>query len=420
MLAAGIGSVAAIGATCAQEPFVFSGIPIQNPKFEILVNEFGYSDSLLDRRNRFMGREYLSGEWAGAIYYEGGQLPAMTRWLTDRFVFPDFVTPTPHFTSKFDPPFMIRPPNAHGFPVYTSTIVNPDVELEMTYEMLDLGEEEGGRLALGLEPHASGGAGAYLPSFRYVFRHAYKVTNISAMPLSNVRFYQFLHTLEGDRGVYDGRNHGGGMPEYRFGITLQGESFGLDQRTGETVEHTDTVAMKYSRMPSGFEIGAFGLKESDSHQFGEPPAGVHKSVAANSLNGSDTFDPDGEAWVAGAVSFDLGTLAPGASESIDVLLGIHSSRVVVHPPLDLVIHRTAVADGMLTIDFEERTRNPLVGFLLRRSVTLGEPPPHQWDQVGVPYLIDVPVLNWRRFRMPVSPVEERKLFVVIQPTIINE
>jgi hypothetical protein len=403
----------------AQEPFVFSGIPIQNPRYEILVNEFGYSDSMLDRRSKFVGREYLSGEWAAAVYYQGGNLPAMTRWLTDRFVFPDFITPAPHFTSKYDPPFSNYGPNSSGFDVYGSTIINPDLEIGMKYEMLDLGMDMAGRLSLGLTAHSAGGAGSFVPSGRYVFKHTYDIRNISGLTLTDVKLYQFIHTLEGDAGVYDGRNYGGGMSSYRYGVTLQGKSFGFNQKNYETVEHTDTVAMKYSMVPSGFELGAFGVKDTDSHQFGEPPAGVHKSVAANTLSSSDAYNPAGSSWVAGAVSFNLGNLAPNATTSLDVLLAIHTTFEVVHPPINLVVRTTTTAGGNLTIDFEETTHNPLVGFLLRKSQML-DLPPLEWEPVSTPYQIDVPFPNWRRFQVPVTPETVPKLFFVIQPMIIND
>lgn len=406
------------------EPLVFSGIPIINPKVQLLVNEYGYSDSMLDRRQKFLDREYLSGEWAAAVYCEGGNLPPVTRWLTDWFVYPDFETPAPHFTSKYDPPFLNYGPNSHGFDVFGSTVMNADLEIAMTYETLDLGQDMSGRLALGMTPQGAGGTGSFLPSQRYVFRQSYTIKNISGLNLGNVRFHQFLHTLYGDSGRYDARDYGGGLPGYRHGVTLQGKSFGFNMQTDETVEHTDTLAMKFQLPPSGYELGAFGLKAAGDHQFGEPAAGVHKSVAANSLNGSDFFDPDennpaADAWVAGALSFNLGSLAPNASTSLDVLLAVNTSYQVVHPPINLVIHKAGLANGSYTIDFEETTHNPLVGFILYKSPTLDQPKA-QWPPAGVPYLKDIPLLNWRRFQAPANPATEPRLFFFIKPTIIND
>jgi hypothetical protein len=403
---------------------VFSGIPVVNPEFQMLVNEFGYSDSMLDGRPNFLDREFLSGEWAGAIYYEGGHLPAMTRWLTDRFVFPDFVTPMPHFTSAYNPPFMGLGNNKDGFPVFTSKIMNSDVEIAMHYETVDFGASMAGRLSLGLAPQGAGGAGSSVPSTRYGFKQTYEIRNISGQSLSNVRFYQFLHTLHGDWGTYDARDYGGGMSAYRYGISLQGQSFGFDLETFETVKHTDTVAMKFSWNPSAVELGAFGNKLGGNHQTGEPAVGVHKSVVANSLDGTDFFDPDEtkpeeDAWVAGALAFDIGSLAPDASVSLDAILAIHTDDEVIHPPLNLVIRDTKFADNTFTIDFEETTMNPRVGFSLRRS-RLDDSPPENWDPVGVPYLVDVPMLNWRRFEVPVNPAVDRTLLFYVQPVIINE
>jgi hypothetical protein len=409
-------------------PFVFSGLGVENPDFTMQVSEYGYSDSMLDQRAQFMGREYLSGEWAGAIYYEGGSLPAMTRWLTPRFVFPDFVTPLPHFAPVDENRlFTVQPlRNMYGFRVFESEIWNADLKIGMEYQTVDFGEPLSGRLSLGLTPQSAGGVGEFLPSTQYGFMQTYTIENTTDSTLNNVRFSQFLHTLHGDWAVYDARDHGGGMVDYKYGITMQGESFGFDMLTYKTVKHTDTVSMKFSHMPSGVEVGPFGFKLNGDHQTGEPAEGVHKSVIANSLNGTDWFDPneaieEENAWVGGALAFDLGSLEPGATVSLSMMLAINTSYDELDlPPINMKIHDVRLADGKFTIDFEETTMNPLVGFSLLESET-GAEPLEQWSQVPVPNEINADgIPNLRRFERPVDTTMRPNLLFYIRPSIINE
>jgi hypothetical protein len=422
-----LGLASSAGTLLAEPPFIFGGLAVMNPETTMNISEFGYSDSLLDGRSMFLGREFLSGEWAAAIYYEGGNLPSMTRWLTDRFVFPDYYTPMPHFTSMYDPDFKGYGPNTDGFPAYGSAIMNADLEVKMRYETLDLGDPISGRLALGTTPQSEGGTGDYLPSQRYVYKQTYDFKNTTDMPLNNVVFYQFLHTLHGDRAVYDGRDHGGGMPSYRYGITIQGESYSFNMHTYETVRHTDTVTMKYSLMPSGYEVGPYGMKNAGDHQTGEPAVGVHKSVDANSLSGTDEYDPDEtdeslDAWVAGASSINIGTLAPDETTSLDILLAVNTTHVVVEPAIKLVIHKAGLVGTDFIIDFEEKTHNPRVGFILRSTDMLDGTPKTEWPQVAVSYLSNVPMLNsfWRRYQVGVDTAVKRNLLFLVQPTIIND
>ena len=71
---------------------------------------------------------------------------------------------------------------------------------------------------------------------------------------------------------------------------------------------------------------------------------------------------------------------------------------------------------MFTIDFEETTHNPLVGFILRKSTML-DMPVLQWDPVAAPYQIDFPMMNWNRFEIAADPESESKAFFSIEPLI---
>ena len=70
---------------------VSSGYPVSNPEWEILMTDWGYADLALDLRPGFVGREYLSGEWAAAVHYVGGQNPTNAIWFQPQWFFPDWV-----------------------------------------------------------------------------------------------------------------------------------------------------------------------------------------------------------------------------------------------------------------------------------------------------------------------------------------
>jgi len=124
--------------------------------------------------------------------------------------------------------------------------------------------------------------------------------------------------------------------------------------------------------------------------------------------------------VSGALRFDLGSLMPGQTASISALLGIHTRYEVKYPPLDLVVRSVQRGtNNTLVIDFEERTRNPLVGYLLRKSTELNaDSDAREWDPLPLPYFNDPPVVGWKRFQVPLQ--NDPKLFLFIQPQIIND
>ena len=388
--------------------FVFGGLPIVNKKFEIRISPFAYSDSMLDRRRGFNGREYLSGEWAAAVYYQGGHLPAMTRWLNPEFVFPDHVTPLPHFESKFDPPFTLNPTNADGFAVYGSTITNADIEIVMTYEMLDLGTNETERLPIGVIPTSAGGLGSNLWSGRYVFKQAYKITNVSGRTLNNFRFYQFIHALQSTSAVYDDRDYGGQLPYYHHTLTQWGDSHALHSRRGTTYSIRDFLAVSSHLRPSGLEVGLFG---STNHQEHWPESGTVASVENNSLNGNDQIFTNNNAFVCGTFCFDFGTLAPGGMTNIDFILSVRSFYTLLsnYPPVNVVIHKLQPSNGWLDLEFEETTGNPFVSYILRKSTDVSLPL-SDWAQLAIPYFINEPSPGRNTYMIPIDPTESRAFY----------
>jgi hypothetical protein len=414
-----IAFLAAVWSLTASAQLVSSGYQVKNRKFEILVTDYGYADLMLDRRRGFKGREYLSGEWAAAVHYTGGQNPSGPRWFQPQFFFPDWVSNSDFGIAQgFGIANPSVPTNMYGYTIYSSIITNRDLKVTFNYDMIDFGTNETQRLVLGLGPKSAGGAGTNLYGGRYAFRQRYEFQNISGGTLNNVKFYQMLHALESGWGVYDDRDYGGAMSSYRYRLSQQGKSYSFDTRTMETVEHTDTLGVNFNMTPSGYEVGYYGVKGVDDHIIGKPSVGVHLSVESDTFNSLDYFNPGTTGWVSGALRFDLGSLAPLATTSITALLGLHTVYEVKYPPLDLVVHQTKLANGIYTIDFQEKTQNPHVGYGLRKSTTLGQPL-DTWMPLALPYYINVPVVGWNRFEVPVSPMEPSAFFN-IQPQIIND
>ena len=390
-----------------------SGYPVSNPDWEILVTDYGYADLALDRRAGFVGREYLSGEWAAAVLYSGGQNPTNAIWFQPQWFFPDWVS---------DSNFGVETPfgstgtnNASGFTAYRSVITNGNLRITLTYEMLDTATG----IAQGTAPKSAGGAGSSLLSNRYVFRQTYRITNISGGTLTNIRLFQFLHGLEMGTSLYDDRLYGGAMSAYRYDITQQGQSYGFDSRTGEIVRHSDTLTFHAQMTPSAWEAGYYGKRGVDSHVVGKPSTGVHLKVEANNLNTNiDYFAPAETRWVSGAQRFELGSLSAGGSVTLDVLLSLQTSYVVAFPGVNVVIrglHKTTT--NTFIIDFQEMIGGP-VGFTLLRSTNVNLTPVSAWEQVPIPYFINVPQPGWRRYVAPVDPALPR-CFYLIQPFIKN-
>jgi hypothetical protein len=391
----------------ARAQLVSSGVPVQNPDWEILITDFGYADLALDRRAGFIGREFLSGEWAAAVFYVGGRNPTGPIWFQPQWLFPDWNSNSDFKVEKpvgFANPQ--NPRNADGFFVFQSVISNSDVRVEMTYEMLDstTGIEQG------TAPASAGGAGSKITSNCYVYRQTYKITNLSGGRLSNFRFYQFLHGLQTATSVFDNRDYGGAMGGYHYDNTQQGQTYSFDTRTGEIVLHDDVIAFHAMTTPSAWEVGYYGKQGTDRHDVGKPSVGVHLSVEADALSGRDLFDPPEERWVSGAQRFELGTLDAGATVTLDVLLTIQTKFVVKFPGVNIRVHKLEFKAGKLLIDFSETIGGP-VGFILRRSPDL-QKARKDWEQVLVPYIVNFPKPGQNRFEAPAEPNARREFFLI--------
>lgn len=282
---------------------------IQSPDWEIEVTDYGFSDYLGDLTPGFEGREYLSGEWAGAVSYQG-KAPT---WLEPDFLFPDWRT-----NSNFSvvQPMALGSPNSSGLPTASSIISNGTLGVTQKLEIVDTVTG----MAMGTAA-ASGATSSSLQSNRYVLMHSYTFQNMSSAPIENLQFFQFLHGLNSQSGVYDNRDYGGAMSDHQYDVTQSGQFFpGAPQ--------LDYIGFHSKIAPTAFEIGRYGIEGVDDHAFtGKPSVGTHLSVEANSLNNVDNFAPD-KLWVGGAQRFDLGTLNPAQSRTFDIALSIRTGYQV--------------------------------------------------------------------------------------------
>jgi hypothetical protein len=339
-------------ATCTgayADPIV--GTAVSSPTWEILVTDFGYADFALDRRPGFVGREYLSGEWAAAVGYESEAGPVGPIWLQPQWFYPDWISNSDFGVEQGVAPVSRgSPTNAWGFPVFQSTVTNGQVRITLWYEMMDSGEG----IAAGIVPRSRDWPGRFMWTDRYVFRQTCVVSNRTSSVLRNVRWFQFVHGLESMSGVYDDREYGGSFGEYRYDLTLHGRSVARDTRTDTAVLLHDVLTLHAARAPAAWEVGYYGRVQVDSHIMGKPSVGVHWSVETNALNGLDFFAPPEGRYVSGALAWDLGDLAPGRAATHVVLLTVATWRVTSLPGA-VQVHAVAQdPPGWLRIAVEPR------------------------------------------------------------------
>lgn len=310
---------------------VAQGITLANPHWNITLTDFGYSDFLLDNTPGFEGREYLSGEWGAAVAYQvSGQAAVPPRWLEPQFLYPDWPTGSPfHVVAGFPATPALNP---DGLPIAESVIANSDLEITLRFEMLDtiVGTP------MGITPASAAGDGQAIASSRYVLKQTATVRNISGAPLSNLQFFQFLHGLQSQWGVYDNRMHAGPLAEFQYDTTLAGVDAWASGPGSSSAGLEDYIGFHGNLAPTAFEIGHYGIEGNgvDDHWSAKPSDGVHRSVEDNwqtppfaTRQGTDSFAP-AQRWLAGAERWDLGPLAAGQSVSLDVLVSVRTGTRV--------------------------------------------------------------------------------------------
>lgn len=307
-------------------PFHASGqgiMTLANPNWNITLTDFGYSDFLLDNTPGFEGREYLSGEWGAAVSYTVNGNPVAPKWLEPKFLFPDWNTNSDfHVVS----PIAQTGLNADGLPIAESVIENPHLRITLRFEMIDtvVGTPMGTTAA------SATGAPAFLHSNRYVMKQTATVLNIGGSTVGGLQFFQLLHGLSSQRGVFDNRAHAGTLSSFRHDTTLSGLDPWSAGANSSATGLEDYIAFHAINAPSAHEIGYYGIEGNgvDDHGIGKPSDGVHRSVENNWLSapysarqGTDAFDP-AKHWIAGAQRWELGSLAPNQTAAIELLLTI--------------------------------------------------------------------------------------------------
>lgn len=310
-----LSTVLAVLATCG----VLAGaaqaqVTLTGPSWQIGVSDYGYSDYLGDLTPGFEGREYLSGEWGAAIGYQRQGKTVSPLWLEPNFIYPDWQT-----NSNFQvvTPMTLGDLNAQGLPTAMSVIANNDLRITQKLQIVDTLTG----IAMG-NAAAGAGSGASLLSNRYVLTQSYTFENISGTSLSGLQFFQLLHGLNSQGGVFDNRAYGGAMADYRYDTTLGGDASQLGG-----AGQFDYIGFHSKIAPSAVEIGAYGRFDVDNHGLGKPSVGTHLSVEANALNGQKQYsglpsDSSPGTWVAGAQRYELGTLAADQSVTFDLALSI--------------------------------------------------------------------------------------------------
>jgi hypothetical protein len=332
------------------------GITLANPHWNIMLSDFGYSDFLLDNTPGFEGREYLSGEWGAAIAYqaEGGTAFA-PRFLEPMFLFPDWPTLS---TFAVKSPLAQLGLNNENLPIAQSIITNRHLEITLRHEMLDtvVGTP------MGTTPASATATNWPLASSRYVLKQTATIRNLSGDAVSGVQFFQLLHGLQSQRGVYDNRAHAGPLSAFRFDVTQAGIDATAVGAGSSSAGLEDYIGFHASVAPTAFEIGYFGIEGNgvDDHAIGKPSEGVHLSIEANwqatpynQRQGTDYFAPTNR-WVAGAQRWDLGNLGPGQSVSLEVLLSLRTgTRVPTGTTVSGGCNGGSSVPGGLDYEFED-------------------------------------------------------------------
>jgi len=332
------------------------GLTLANPHWNITLSDFGYSDFLLDNTPGFEGREYLSGEWGAAIAYQpDGSAVLAPRFLEPMFLFPDWAT-----LSTFDvkSPLTQLGLNNDNLPIAQSIITNGHLEITLRHEMLDtvVGTP------MGTTPASATATNPPLDSSRYVLKQTATIRNISGAAVSGVQFFQFLHGLQSQRGVYDNRPYTGPLGAFQFDVTQSGVDAVAVGPGSSSAGLEDFIGFHASVAPTAFEIGYFGIEGNgvDDHSIGKPSEGVHLSVENNwqtppysGRQGTDNFAPTNR-WVSGAQRWNLGNLVPGQSVSLDVLLSVRTgTRVTTGTTVSGGCNGGSSVPGGLDYEFED-------------------------------------------------------------------
>ena len=176
---------------------ISTGFPLPNDNWRVLVTPTGYLDLIIDARPGFDRRDYLSGEWAPAVGYDGHA----PMWLEKQHVFPDWETNSDFVNVMRDgqvgwPKDPANPFNEDGNLVLESMQRNDHLEITHNDDIWNVGLNQG-LSAQGNPPPDQ----VMLESDGFAYRHHLTFCNISEEPITNFRFYHLLHSLQGNYSV---------------------------------------------------------------------------------------------------------------------------------------------------------------------------------------------------------------------------
>lgn len=287
-----------------------------NPHWSISITDSGYSDIILYNAGPFPAdwiHEMISGEWGAAVAYDGIPLalPVRAMWLEPEWNYPTWTTNS-SFT-VVSPMSFPADLDADGLPEGSSVIANGDVEITIALDMVDtvtgtpMGE----------------GTGSVL-SDRFVLVTTYTIKNLRATTLTGVRFFPFLHGHPANdeepsvRAFYDTTAYTGALQTYRYDVTERATNSGATDESPTGCMFQDRIGFSTEVAPADFGLGPY------RGHVDRPATGLHVDVEQDILGNQTTFGPD---EVAGATRIDLGSIASGASKSVQVLLAVRSDDI---------------------------------------------------------------------------------------------
>lgn len=290
---------------------------LQSPDWQILLDDFGYTDLVTVTFPGSTAHEVLTGDWSGAVKYDGVNTEDGETMLFPPFFFRPFFTTNSTFqvvapmTTYHDPTNPVPGPNTG-----VSRILNEDLLVHIMVEM----KHVPGGMAIGLNP---GGVGALGPvsTSPYVMFQTYNITNMRSTAITNLSLYQLLHAHPNDDlstenfACYDSKTYAmGGYRDYRYDITTYGSSL-------FSPEGSDLVGFSANTAPAAYAVGTYDADVS----------GIVADIYDDTLSGQNYCGPTN---VAGAMKFHWPSLAPGATVSQTFAFWVAHWKNPPQPPAD--------------------------------------------------------------------------------------
>ncbi|MFA5292803.1 MAG: right-handed parallel beta-helix repeat-containing protein [Phycisphaerae bacterium] len=286
----------------------------------------GYSDGWwwgeTDRHEGYGYHETLSGEWATAIYYTGIH-NNVSNWFEKHFLYP-YWDPDTSFEEDTNFYYNQDTQQWQSWHVWNnnrtaqSRVYDPNIQVTIDYNIIDLGEN--GYVSMPFYPEGYSGSDVpYVTSERYILIQTYNITNThslqSGVNITGLKFYQMLDglvTLSGAKSsTYSNANIPGLLTGYDPTDPTVVFKYVITQWNNYEY-HTDWISFACSVEPTSFENGIYDTGSGGDSTPGYVTYDIRNCNLNNDPNVYDTYGP------AGAMGWDLGTLAPNQTKSITV------------------------------------------------------------------------------------------------------